>query len=233
MAVSFQSSNLAQPAAGSFNISQTLDFTAATLLALDLTNEVIDGKLDFFQSIYIDNADNSSVTDIIISGGPIAQRIRAQAFSQGWYPVTYPTGALRLTAASQGGIKVNVILSNNAYPYIVWGPASGVTVVPPLVNVAFQPLAIGAGSIAQLVAGVAAQSVKMYRGIFEVDQPTVLTWQDGNGGTTLFTSLLTAGGSVFFQPSGINWFNTSAGNGLFLKSSAAINLYGGFGYVQS
>jgi hypothetical protein len=58
-------------------------------------------------------------------------------------------------------------------------------------------------------------------------------FQDGNVGATLFSALLTAGGSVTFDVSGVPWFNTSDGNGLFLNASAACNIYGGFGYVQS
>jgi hypothetical protein len=232
MTASFKTPNLAIPQA-SMGISSVLDFTAATQLAVDLTAEYLDGKLDFIQSIFIDNADNSSVIDLVFSGGPNPQRIRAQANSQGWYPVSWPVGATRLTAATQGGVKINVIFANFAMPYIAWGPASGVTVVPPLINPALNALNFPGAGNQQLVAGVAAQSVKLYRGIFSVDQPTVLTWTDGNGGTVLFAAQLTAGGSVTFQASGINWFNTSAGNALVLHSSAACNVYGGFGYVQS
>lgn len=232
MTSSFKTPNLAIPQA-SMAISSVLDFTAGTVVAVDLTAEYMDGKLDFIQSVFIDNADNSSVIDLTFTGGPNPQRIRAQANSQGWYPVSWPVGATRLSATTQGGIKVSVMFANFAMPYIAWGPASGVTVVPPLTNVALQPLNFAAPGSQQLVAGVAAQSVKLYRGIFSVDQPTVLKFQDGNGGATLFSAQLTAGGSLTFQASGINWFNTSAGNGLYLNSSAACNVYGGFGYVQS
>lgn len=233
MQAPYQTPNLALPVAGSMAISETLDFTGAALLNIDLTQEYITGKIDFIQSVYIDNADNPSVLDMIFAGGPIPQRIRAQANSQGWYPVSWPKGANRLTAATGGGVKVNVIFANYPMPYLAWGPASGVTVVPPLVNLAEDGVAIGAGGSAQLVLGVAAQSVKLYRGMFTVDQPTILRFTDGNGGATLFAAQLTAGGAITFQPSGIAWFFTSAGNGLFVKSSAAINLYGGYGFVQS
>ncbi|HEX2999854.1 MAG TPA: DUF1859 domain-containing protein [Armatimonadota bacterium] len=233
MVASFKTPNLALPVAGSMGISETLDFTAQTVLAIDLTAEYLDGKLDFIQSVFIDNADNSANCDLIFSGGPIPQRIRALPFSQGWYPVSWPIGAARLAATSQGGIKVNVIFANFAMPYDTWAPLNGTFAVPALVNKAVNGLNFPGAGNAQLVAGVAAQSVKLYRGIFSVDAPTILRWTDGPGGAVLFAAQLTAGGSVTFQGSGVNWFNTSAGNDLTLNSSAACNVYGGFGYVQS
>jgi len=235
MAASFQVPNLAQPAAGSMAIASQLDFTAATTINLDLSPEVLDGKLDFIQSVFIDNADNTAACDIFFGGLPVygTQRIRAQAFSQGWYPVSWPVGMARISAQSQGGVKVNVLFANIAMPYIVYGPASGITVVPPLTNKALNVVAVGAGGNVQLVAGVALQSIRLYRGIFEVDAPTTLKWTDGPGGTVLFTAFLTTGGGVTFAPSGIAWFNTSAGNDLTLNSSAACNLYGGYGVQQS
>lgn len=233
MSATFQTANLALPVAGSIALSATLDFTTATTIALDYTNEQVQGKLDFIQSVYIDNADNTAPLDLTFAGGPIPQRVRAQANSEGWYPVSWPKGEFRLTAASGGGVKINVIFANFAMPYIVWGPVPGVTVVPPLTNLALNALNFAGAGNQQLVAAGAAQSIKLYRGIFSVDSPTILTWTDGAGGTVLFAAQLTAGGSCTFNATGIPWFNTSAGNALVLHSSAACNVYGGFGYVQS
>ncbi|MEB2649702.1 DUF1859 domain-containing protein, partial [Pseudomonas canadensis] len=109
MVASFKTPNLAQPVAGSMAISQTLDFTQAQLIAIDLTDAYLDGKLDFIQSVYIDNADNSANCDLLFAGGPSVQRIRAIPFSQGWYPVSWPIGANRLSALSQGGVKVPIM----------------------------------------------------------------------------------------------------------------------------
>lgn len=230
---SFQSANLAQPNAGSQAIAVPLDFTSTANIAVDLTQEFMDGVLDFVQSVYIDNADNPAPIDIIFNGAPVPQRVRAQAFSQGWYAVAWPVGAGRVVAKTSQGQVVQVIFANYAMPYVVWGPAPGVTVVPPLINPALNAVALGAGSNTQLVAGIALETIKLFRGIFSVDAPTILKWTDGPGGAVLFTAQLTAGGSIFFQPSGISWFVTSPGNDLTLNSSGACNLYGGFGYVQS
>lgn len=212
----------------------TFDFTASTTVQADFTQDIMHDKLSFIQSVYIDNADNTANLDITFMGGPTPQRVRALPYSQGWYAVAWPvTGGARIQAASGGGVKVNVILANYTMPYVVWMPADGAQAVPPLTNVALNALNFAGAGNAQLVAGVANESVKLYRGIFSVDQPTVLNWTDGAGGTVLFAAQLAAGGSATFQASGIPWFNTSAGNDLTLHSSAACNVYGGFGYVQS
>lgn len=233
MTTSFQSSQLAQPSSGSRAVTMLLDFTAGSNIVVDLTQEMEVGKLEFIQSVWIDNADNASVCDLIFNGAPIPQRIRAQANTQGWYPVEMPVGAIRLTGASNSGSKINVIFANHAMPYIVYGPPSGITVVPPLTNKPLNALNFPGAGDQQLVAGVAGQTVKLYRGIFSVDQPTVLTFTDGPGGAVLFAAQLTAGGSVTFQVSGVPWFNNGIGHDLTLHSSAACNVYGGFGYVQS
>lgn len=233
MSASWKSPNLAVPTEGSTAISIALAFAAVALIDGDLAPEMLLGKIDFIQSVYIDNADNSTVCDLTVYGAPIPQRIRAQAFTQGWYPLSVPIGRLKYRAASNSGATINVIFSNFAMPYVVWGPPSGITVVPPLSNKANAPINFAAAGNAQLVAGVALQTVKLYRGIFESDQPVVLQFTDGPGGTVLFTAQLTAGGSLTLDVSGVPWFNSGAGNDLTLHASAACNIYGGFGYVQS
>lgn len=232
MVASWQSSNLTQPTQGSACIDLTLDFRTETLLHRDLTHSVEIGKLDFIQSVYIDNADNSAPLDLTFYGAPAPFRIRAAAFKQGWYAVAMPPGAVRFDAASNSGNRINVVFANFAMPYVETGPTDGLGIVPPLVNRAFAPTALIIGNN-QLVPGVALQTIKLYRGSFNVDNPAVLKFTDGPGGAVLFSSFLTVGGSINFQVSGVPWFNTSAGNDLTLNSSAVVNLYGGFGVTQS
>jgi hypothetical protein len=229
----FQTPNLAQPSEGSKAIAVSLDFSDGGIVVLDLTQEVLNGKLDFIQSVYIDNADNAANFDITFVGAPRSQRIRAQPYSQGWYPVSWPVGNARFTAQTSEGQTIELIFANYAMPYYQNGAVPGVLVVPNLTNLALDAVALGAGSDTQLVAGVIGQTVKLYRGIFSVDSPTVLKWTSGAGGTVLFTAQLTAGGSIAFQPSGIAWFLAASGDDLTLHSTAACNLYGGFGHVQS
>lgn len=234
MDASYQTPNLAQPDQGSLAVPYVLDFTSAAILTVDLTQAVLQDKINFIQSVFVDNADNSTSLDLTFMGGPSPNyRVRVQANQQGWFPIAWPIGATRLIASSNAGSKINVQFANFAMPYFTWGPVPGVSVVPPLVNNALAPLNFAGAGSAQLVAGVATETVKLYRGMFNVDNLVVLLFQDGNGGPTLFSADLTAGGALTFQVSGVPWFNTSAGNGLYLHASGACNVYGGYGYVQS
>lgn len=233
MISSFQTPNLAAPNGGSLAASVALDFTQGTSFSVDLTQEFMIADFNFVQSVYIDNADNSATVDVFFYGAPVPQRIRARAFSQGWYPVSWPKGSGKIVANSNSGAVINTIFANFAMPYSTWSPPDGTYVVPPLINLPLNVIALGAGSNTQLVAGAGIETVKLYRGSFSVDGPTILKWTSGPGGAVLFTSQLTAGGSMFFSASGNPWFNAAAGSDLTLNSSAACNLYGGFGYVQS
>lgn len=231
---SFQTPNLAQASEGSRAVAYTFDFTDSTVQVLDLAQTLqMERKLDFVQSVYIDNADNTSRLDLTFIGAPQSQRISCPAFQQGWFPISWPLGSGQIVALGGAGETAKVIFANFWMQAGTWGPSDGTLVVPPLVNVALDALAFAGGDNQQLVAGVAQQNVKLYRGVFSVDQPTTLTWTDGPGGTVLFAAFLTAGGSVDFDGSGVPWFNTAAGNALTLHSSAACNVYGGFGYVVS
>lgn len=232
MAASIQTPNLAQPDAGSMLIPLVLPFGGVTSINVDLTQEIELGKLDFIQSVYIDNADNASAIDLVFHGGPVDYRVRALGNQQGWFPVSWPKGATRLTANSNAGANITVMFANFAMPYYANAPTPGITIVPPLTNVPLDTFALVAGVPRQLVAGVAAKSVQLYRGLISVDAPCILKFQDGNGGATLFSAFLTVGGGLTFQASGVPWFATTAGNGLFVVSSANVNLYGAESYVQ-
>jgi hypothetical protein len=225
--VAFKTPGNAVPEQGNRELPLTLDFSNIGMISDTLFNEQSSSQIDFIQSVYIDNSGNAGEFTITFNG---MQTIIAQPYTQGIYPVI-ASGALSYIAKTPQGIKIPLIFSNMAKPFATWGPVPGVSVTPPLVNDAMDgALALGDNV---LVAAVAGQSVKLYRGIFSVDAPTILEFTDGPGGAVLFAALLTAGGSLTFQPSGIPWATTSVGNSLILNSSAAVNGYGGFGFVQS
>lgn len=235
MLAPFQTPNLASPLNGSQSLAPVLAFGGATTVTVDITKEQ-QGQIGFIQSVFVDNSDNTAAIDLYFTGVPNAsnaQKIRVQAYRQGWFPVSWPLGNGRIVAISQGGVNVPIILANYAMPYLEYGPENGALVVPPLTNVALDAVPIGAGGEITLIAAGVGLSNKLYRGMFEADQSTILRWRDGAGGTVLFAATLDPNGSVNFAGSGVNWFATTAGNALRLSSSAAINLYGGFGYVQS
>jgi hypothetical protein len=227
--------NMRKPKQGAQGLPIILDFSVGTSLQGDLTSAFLSGEFDFAQSVYIDNQDSSSTLVLTFpGGGPKGHRIIAQPFSQGYYPCSPSVGDGRFVATSAGGVQVPVTFYNVAMPFVTWGPTTNAVVVPTLQNVAFAPLMLNNGNN-QLVAGIGGETVKFYRGIFQVDGAAILTWTDGPGGAVLFTVDLTVpGASATFQATNVPWWNaTSVGNDLTLNSNAAVNLYGGFGYAQS
>lgn len=225
--VSFKTATSSFPKQGNRELPVVLDFTATGTIFDNLSQEMSIGQIDMVQSVFIDNSDNAAT--LILTFLDTLHRIEAQPNSQGIYPVI-TQGQVNYKAVTSQGQKVTIIFSNVEKKYTTWGPTPGVTVVPPLINpnVDLEPIV----SPAQLVAGVANQTVKFYRGMLTVGAATKLTFTDGNGGAALFTANLFAGGGITFQPSGIPWFNTSVGNGLFLASTNGVNVFGGFGYTQ-
>lgn len=225
--------NMRLPEQGAQAVPVTLDFTANTTFDGDLSACFGTGVFDFAQSVFIDNKDNQTTLTLTFPGvGNRGQVIQVQPLTQGYYPISPGMGDGRFTAFTAGGQIIDVIFFNVAMPYFTWGPLPGVLVVPALSSRAFAPLALALGDN-QLVAGVGGQTIKAYRGIFGVDNPAILKFTDGPGGTVLFTADLSALGSLTWQASGVPWITTGVGNDLTLNSSAAVNLYGGMGYVQS
>ncbi len=230
---SYQTALLAMPSEGQRIIPARLDFQNVGSIETDLTEFLLSQKMSFVQSVYIDNSLNGSALDLrFIDGETGGYLITAQPYSQGWYPVAVPIGGVVFTATTAQGIIVPIKLANCAMPYFTWGALDGVPIVPALVNVGFEPLALGVGDN-QLVAGVGGETVKLYRGLFNVDDFAVLKFTDGPGGAVLFSAYLTPAGSLTLQASAAPQFSTGVGNALTLNSSAAVNLYGGFGYVRS
>lgn len=231
---SFQSALLIPPIQGSMVMPVQLDFTASGTVDVDLQEEMALRRLDVAQSVYIDNSLNPAAlainfVDTILANG---YKVTAQPYSQGWYPIAVPTGALTFRATTTQGRLINLHIANCAMPYVVWGPLAGADIVPALTNLAFNAVALGVGNT-QLLAGVPGTNINLYRGVFNVDGPTILKFTDGPGGTVLFTATLTGFGAINFNPSNASWFTTSPGNELTLNSSAVVNLYGGMGYVQA
>jgi hypothetical protein len=234
MLPSFQSALLAPPSQGSMILPYLLDFTNAAKLNVDITEEILSQKIDFIQSVFIDNSLNASPLNLKFIDGASTQGylVTAQPYSQGWYPVAVPVGKLAFVANTAQGIAVAIKLANIPMPYLTWGPTPGALVVPALSNLALdlEPCVNGDNV---LVAGDGGETTKLYRGIFNVGAGSLLKFTDGPGGAVLFASTLFAGGSLTMQASGTPWLVTSAGNALILNVSAAVNLYGGYGYVQS
>lgn len=225
---SFKTAQDSFPRQGNRELPITFDFSNASVLFDDLYPEQQASQIETIQSVYIDNSTNAAEFDLIIND---TQKIAAQPFTQGVYPVMQQ-GACRVKALTSQGVKVPCIFSNTAKDYAAWGPVPGVSVVPPLTNRNFdvEPLILGDNVV---VAAVGGQQVKLFRGIFSFGGGAVIKFTDGPGGTVLGSFFVTAGGSITFQPSGIPWFVTSAGNALIMNASAAVNGFGTFGFQQN
>ena len=107
----------------------------------------------------------------------------------------------------------------------------GMTVAP--VNmlsarVNFEPATAGNNT---LVAGVAAQTIRVYRLILTLSASSDLEVRDGT--TTVLADLYARTGvTLDLVPQDKEWFLTTAGNGLILNSSAAVNIGGRIWYAQ-
>lgn len=209
-----------------------LDFSGGATQSLDITPIMQQGVFESLASIWIDNSQNFSTLTVTFPNSDFS--IVAQPLSQGWYAVALESAATVLNFAGVQGLNIPIRLCNATVPYVTFGQFPGVLVVPALVNSTpkFTPLTVGDNI---LVAAVAAKIVRAYRLIINVDAPTNLEFFDGAsaGGLNIGGAyFLTAGGSLTMEASGVPWLTTSAGNGLIMKSSAAVNSGGNLGVTQ-
>lgn len=226
---------LTQPEEGRRSIPIVLDFTNVAVVAGDLEQEMTSGYFGNVQCVWIDNSQNAGTFTLKAIGyGPLGHTVQVQPFTQGYYPLT-SEGPLYYSAATAQGQKIPIEFLNHPMPYLQWGPTPGITVVPPLTNSVLE-LAPAAAGDNIVVAGVLGQTVKLYRAIIVVAQATNLKfWSGAAAGNKPLsgTLVMTAGGSITLQPSGIPWFTTQAGDGLNIASSNGVNIGGQLGFVQS
>lgn len=208
------------------SVTVQMDFSAsAAPQIIDFLLEEQFQAIEEIQSIKIDNSNNPGTLTLIfdISLDPLV----IPPFAQAVLPIIAPAKSKCTVITPQSPTaKPTLIFLNVPMAQGVW------MAVPGLTAPGFAPLAVINGN-QNLVAGVPLQTVKLWRGQFEVDAPANLKFTDGNGGTVLFSCALVANGSVNFALSAQPHVITGAGNALVLNSSAAVNLYGGFGYSQS
>lgn len=226
---------LTDPEEGRKAIPIVLDFTNIGVVTGDLEQEMTSGNFSNVQTVWVDNSLNAAPLLLINQQfGTLGHTVQVQAFEQGYFP--FPCeGPLYYVAQTAQGIKISIEFLNHAMPYVQWGPAAGVTVTPVLTNI---PIELAAAAIGDnvLVAGVLGQSIKVYRMLFVTAQPTnIKFWSNPAATAHALSGTLdfTAGGSMTIQPSGIPWFTTQAGESFNMNSSAAVNIGGVLGYVQS
>jgi hypothetical protein len=212
-------------------------FTAASgsVIFGDLVQEITLGALDFVQSVWIDNSQNSQTFTLTIAGIlNNGQIINAKPFSQGYYQVTPGYGpGFRFSGTTTQLLDVPVAFYNIPMPYGTWN------VMPPYVHAApnFAPLVVGDNVFGP--AAVAGQSVKLYRVLFTAAGAVNLQWFNGPSANLLPLSglfTLFAGGSLMLPPCFAEeppWLQTTIGNALILNASAAVQLGGAADYIQS
>ena len=230
---SLKTASESYPRSGNRELLLTLDFTNVGTILDDLFPEMSGSQIETIQSVYIDNSQNPSTLTFQFNQG---QTLVAQPYTQGIYPVI-AAGNLRYTATTTPGLKIPIIFSNVAKPYQVWGPVPGANIIPALTYapLQFSPLDDAGDNV--IVAGVALQTVKVYRLLLSFGAAANIQFFNGpsaNADDLTGFQYMFAGGFFNPDPSGIPLFKpTTAGNGLIMTSSAASVCGGMVGYVQS
>jgi len=226
--VAFKTASESFPKQGNRELPVLLDFTNTGVINDSLFSEM-QGQIETIQCVYIDNSANFSTLSLKFR--KTQQVILAQPLTQGIYPVIEP-GAIEYQATTSQGQTVPIIFSNTAKDFNVWGPVPGANIVPALANAPlnFAPLGIGDNVI---VAGVANQTVKVYRLFYTLGAGSTLSLQDTAGNRWTGDMNTFAGGGAAFQASGVPWFVGALGAGIKMVSSAGVNMGGQIGYVQS
>lgn len=99
-------------------------------------------------------------------------------------------------------------------------------------TVKYKPFNISASGANEVVAAVASKKIRVLAMTYESQDSAQYKWTDGSLGTDLsglLESNVTAT-NVHFCP--IGWFETTAGNGLFITQSGATNIHGQVVYVE-
>lgn len=113
--------NQTQAKGGPKAVPLKLDFSVQDSYLIDLSTLNAFNTLEFVQTVFVDNADNSS--PVIIYNGVSQQRLVIPANSQGYYPFLCPNPG-RFTIATDGGVVVNVELCNFPVSPATWSASS-------------------------------------------------------------------------------------------------------------
>jgi hypothetical protein len=91
--------------------------------------------------------------------------------------------------------------------------------------------AVGGDNI--VVAGVAAQTVRVFKLFLVAAAPVLLKFKNGAGTDLTPYMTFTAGGSMVLDFDSAPWFVTAAGNGFIINLSAPVQVSGQISYQQS
>lgn len=147
-------------------------------------------RIDFIQSVWIDNSLNASSITLTITSAIGSQSILVQANTQGIYPVI-AAGKVKWSAASAGNVQVPLIWSNTAKPFVQWGPQLGVAVAG---NIPTGSFTNKSGTIA--VGGTSQQitPVNLNRKKIIIENPATAAGQGIAAAESLFINFTAAAG---------------------------------------
>jgi hypothetical protein len=129
---SFEIANLRHPTQGGRCIQVSFPFSdGAVAYQGDFVLEILDAKLDFIQSVYVDNSANADAFTLLIPGiGTKGYNLVVPPNTQGMYPIVCPSGPMYYQAFSDGGVDVDCTFFNIPMPY--YQAASIAQVAPPV-----------------------------------------------------------------------------------------------------
>lgn len=121
------------PEAGPKSIPINLDFTASTEYTIDLQNEQATDRIEFIQSIFVDNSKNTTELDIYVPA--TQQTLRWPKNRQGYLPVLSPNPPnFVITCTGGGSVQTIIQFLTMPMPAFLWGDCCD-TSFPEIINV--------------------------------------------------------------------------------------------------
>lgn len=116
---SFEIANLRHPTQGARAVQLNLDFTSGERsIAGDFLLEVLDGRIDFIQSVFIDNSSNPDLVTLIFPGiGKHGYKLVVPPNTQAMLPVIVPVGTVSYIVETLGDIELDLTFFNIPMPY--------------------------------------------------------------------------------------------------------------------
>jgi hypothetical protein len=115
----FGVSNVIVPKSGPKAAPVTLDFANTGAIDIDCELLTSQGRIEYIQTLYIDNADN--LNPLTLTMGLTGQRLRVPARYQGYFPILAPNPPLITCETNQtANLKVFVYLLNVPVQAVNW-----------------------------------------------------------------------------------------------------------------
>jgi len=109
------------PAHGQVQITQSVTLVSGTSQLLNFVESLNKSKIDFIQTIYADNSQNSS--PLVVVCNLTQQTLTWPPFSQGYIGCMVPREASFFTVTSSNSVTVNMHFMAMMVPYAIWYPA--------------------------------------------------------------------------------------------------------------